>query len=71
MPTAKLKEKESNTEWRAQLNLEFSKSNNRTILSQRKHFGPLHVQKPFTQKLTEPAIYTFCIHQVAWLGEII
>jgi len=47
MPTAKLKEQELNMEWRAQLNLEFSKSNNKTILSQRKHFGPLHVQKPF------------------------
>ena len=47
MLTAKLKEKESYTEWRAQLDLEFSKSNNRTILSHRKHFGPLQVQKPF------------------------
>ena len=47
MLTAKLKEKESHTEWRAQLDLEFSKSNNRTILSHRKHFGPLQVQKPF------------------------
>ena len=47
MLTAKLKEKESHKEWRAQLDLEFSKSNNRTILSHRKHFGPLQVQKPF------------------------
>jgi urease accessory protein len=47
MLTAKLKEKESYTEWRAQLDLEFSRSNNRTILSHRKHFGPLQVQKPF------------------------
>ena len=47
MITAKLKEKESHKEWRAQLDLEFSKSNNRTILSHRKHFGPLQVQKPF------------------------
>ena len=51
MPTAKLKEKESNTEWRAQLDLEFSKSDNKTILSHRKHFGPLHVQKPFYPEL--------------------
>ena len=51
MPTAKLKEKESNIEWRAQLNLEFSRSNNRTILSQRKHYGPLYVQKPFYPEL--------------------
>jgi urease accessory protein len=47
MLTAKMTEKESYTEWRAQLDLEFSKSNNRTILSHRKHFGPLQVQKPF------------------------
>ena len=47
MLAAKLKEKESHKEWRAQLDLEFSKSNNRTILSHRKHFGPLQVQKPF------------------------
>ena len=47
MLTAKLKEKDSYKEWRAQLDLEFSKSNNRTILSHRKHLGPLQVQKPF------------------------
>ena len=47
MPTAKLKEKFLDAEWKAQLDLKFSKSNNRTILSHRKHFGPLQVQKPF------------------------
>jgi urease accessory protein len=47
MLVAQLKEKESHKEWRAQLDLEFSKSNNRTILRHRKHFGPLQVQKPF------------------------
>jgi urease accessory protein len=47
MFTAKLKEKVFSTEWRAQLDLEFSKFNNKTILSHRKHFGPLQVQKPF------------------------
>jgi urease accessory protein len=47
MLTAKLKKKELYTEWRAQLDLEFSRSSNRTILSHRKHFGPLQVQKPF------------------------
>tara|TARA_B100000686_G_scaffold269984_1_gene286176 strand:- start:79 stop:483 length:405 start_codon:yes stop_codon:yes gene_type:complete len=68
MLTAKLKAKESNTEWRVQLNLEFSKSNNRTILSQRKHFGPCMYRNPFTQNLTGPVIYTFYIHRVEWLG---
>ena len=51
MPTAKLKEKKLNAEWRARLDLEFSKSNNRTILSHRKHHGPLQVQKPFYPEL--------------------
>lgn len=39
--------KETNTNWEAQLDLKFSKSNQRTILSHRKHYGPLQVQKPF------------------------
>ena len=47
MPTAKLIEKFLGTEWRARLDLELSKSNNRTILSHQKHHGPLQVQKPF------------------------
>ena len=34
-------------EWGARLDLEFSNSNNKTILSHRKHHGPLQVQKPF------------------------
>ena len=51
MPTAKLVEKFLGTEWRARLDLEFSKSNNRTILSHRKHHGPLQVQKPFYPEL--------------------
>ena len=51
MPTVKLKEKKLNAEWRARLDLEFSKSNNRTILSHRKHHGPLQVQKPFYPEL--------------------
>ena len=46
MPTTKIKEK-LNAEWKARLDLEFSNSNNKTILSHRKHHGPLQVQKPF------------------------
>jgi len=46
MPTTEIKEK-LNAGWRAQLNLGFSNSNNKTILSHRKHNGPLQVQKPF------------------------
>ena len=33
--------------------------------------APCMSRNPFTQKLMEPAIYTFCIHRVEWLGEII
>ena len=47
MPTAKFIEKFLDAEWRARLDLELSKSNNRTILSHQKHHGPLQVQKPF------------------------
>ena len=47
MTKAKLKEQESNTGWEAQLDLKFSQSGKRTILSHRKHYGPLQVQKPF------------------------
>ena len=47
MPTAKFIEKFLDAEWRARLDLEFSKSNNRTTLSHQKHHGPLQVQKPF------------------------
>ena len=51
MPTPKLKEKFLDAEWKAQLDLKFSKSGNRTILSHRKHYGPLQVQKPFYPEL--------------------
>ena len=61
MLKAKLKEKESYTEWRAQLDLEFSKSNNRTILSHRKHFGPLQVQKPFYPE-TNGTCHVYILH---------
>jgi urease accessory protein len=61
MLTAKLKEKESYTEWRAQLDLEFSKSNNKTILSHRKHFGPLQVQKPFYPE-SNGACHVYILH---------
>ena len=47
MPTVKLKEQILDAEWRARLELKFSKSDSRTILSHRKHYGPLQVQKPF------------------------
>jgi urease accessory protein len=58
---AKLKKKNSYIEWRAQLDLEFSKSNNRTILSHRKHFGPLQVQKPFYPE-TNGACHVYILH---------
>ena len=40
-----------NAEWGARLDLEFSNSNNKTILSHREHHGPLQVQKPFYPEL--------------------
>lgn len=42
-----LNEKNLNPKWRARLDLGFSASINKTILSHRRHFGPLQVQKPF------------------------
>ena len=50
MPTTEIR-KNLNTEWGARLDLEFSNSNNKTILSHRKHYGPLQVQKPFYPEL--------------------
>ena len=50
MLTTEIKEK-LNAEWRARLDLEFSNSNNKTILCHRKHHGPLQVQKPFYPEL--------------------
>lgn len=34
-------------EWRARLKLDYARRNNRTVLAQRAHYGPLTVQKPF------------------------
>jgi urease accessory protein len=50
MPTTEIKEN-LNAEWGARLDLEFSNSNNKTILSHRKHHGPLQIQKPFYPEL--------------------
>ena len=61
MPPAKLQEKESDTGWKAQLDLEFSESGNRTILSHRKHYGPLQVQKPFYPELNG-ACHVYILH---------
>ena len=45
-------EKQKNTrsverEWKAKLSLGFTYKNNKTVLSERKHYGPLVVQRPF------------------------
>ena len=61
MPTAKLKGKLLDAEWRARLDLKFSKSNNKTILSHRKHYGPLQVQKPFYPELNG-ACHVYILH---------
>ena len=37
----------SNIGWKAQLDLGFFQENHRTILRDRKHIGPLQIQKPF------------------------
>ena len=47
--------------WRAQLDLEFSKSENRSFLSHRRHFGPLQVQKPFHPELNG-ACHVYILH---------
>lgn len=61
MDKAKLKEKNTNTEWKAQLDLKFSRTNNKTILSHRKHYGPLQVQKPFYPELNG-ACHVYILH---------
>lgn len=44
----KLKEHDSvEKQWKAKLTLGFSYKNNKTVLSKRKHYGPLVVQRPF------------------------
>jgi len=40
-----------NTGWSAKLQLSFIEENNRTVLNQRRHQGPLQVQKPFYPEL--------------------
>ena len=36
-----------NTGWEAQLELSFIEENHKTVIHDRKHFGPLQIQKPF------------------------
>ena len=50
-----------NSGWKAQLELEFSKLDNRSFLSHRRHFGPLQVQKPFYPELNG-ACHVYILH---------
>ena len=47
MTTSSLEEVALNTGWKAKLHLKFVEENNKTVLKQRTHQGPLQVQKPF------------------------
>lgn len=47
MATAIVKEGHEEPGWKASLTLGFSKRGDTTVLSERRHFGPLAVQKPF------------------------
>ena len=42
-----LNELQPNAAWEAKLNLGFSRKNSKTVLSKRRHLGPLTVQRPF------------------------
>jgi urease accessory protein len=61
MPITKLEENNLETGWKAQLDLKFSELNNRTILSHRKHSGPLQVQKPFYPE-TNGTCHVYILH---------
>lgn len=49
-----------NSGWRAQLKLAFEQRDSRTVISQRQHFGPLVVQKPFYPE--GPVCHVYIIH---------
>ncbi|WP_455205638.1 urease accessory protein UreD [Kaarinaea lacus] len=49
-----------NSGWRAQLKLAFEQRDARTVISQRQHFGPLVVQKPFYPE--GPVCHVYVIH---------
>ena len=61
MDTSSLKEIGLNAGWRAELYLKFVKENNKTVLKQRSHQGPLQVQKAFYPE-TNGACHVYVLH---------
>jgi len=61
MTTSSLEEVALNTGWRAKLHLKFVEENNKTVLKQRTHQGPLQVQKPFYPE-ANGACHVYLLH---------
>ena len=51
----------SNSGWEAHLHLGFIKENDRTSIQNRKHFGPLQIQKPFYPD-TDGTCHVYVLH---------
>lgn len=47
--------------WKAQLTLGFTRADNRTVLSERRHSGPLQVQRPFYPE-SDGTCHTYILH---------
>ena len=61
MDTSSLKEIGLNAGWRAELYLKFVQENNKTVLKQRSHQGPLQVQKAFYPEING-ACHVYILH---------
>ena len=61
MDTSSLKEIGLNAGWKAELYLKFIQENNKTVLNQRSHQGPLQVQKAFYPE-TNGACHVYILH---------
>jgi urease accessory protein len=61
MSISSFKEANLNKSWKAKLQLKFIEENNKTILSQRSHQGPLQVQKLFYPE-SNGACHVYILH---------
>ena len=61
MTISSLEEVALDTGWRAKLHLKFVEENNKTVLKQRTHQGPLQVQKPFYPE-ANGACHVYLLH---------